>query len=183
MEAASLYDKLVGRNIISTPIGLRNLVLAADMWDYPDGWQSLKLDTLPEVSLIAGNLSETIDGQTSVTITSAWVLEGTFDPVGLLTGFTDPSPADTEVVSMRQEEPRPMWYGATVTGRTVYRFGELTLTGFTRFDVLVDPGSSGSAGGVLLQRTYNSPMSGLGPRLRALPDSVVDVLLDQRGRQ
>lgn len=182
MDSASLQDRLTSSNIDLHAIDLRDLIAPGEVWDLTEGWQPLELDTLPKVSLITANLSETIDGQTSVTVTSAWSLEGRFDPVDLLTGFTDPAPADTEVVSMRQEEPRAMWYGAATTGHTVYRFGEPTLTGITRFDVLVDPSSAESTGGVLLQRTYNSPMPGTGPRLRALPDSIVSALLDQRGR-
>jgi hypothetical protein len=184
MTNSTLTKKLAEAGINTTPIDLHGVVDPGQLWVFPESWQPISAEGLPAQSLVSANLAETVEGQTSVTVTSAWTLTGRVDPLSLLTGFVDPPPAGGEVVSTWQDGPAATWSGAGVTMSIVYRVNGLKLTGFTRFDVLTSSSSRDeAAGGVLVQRTFNSPVVALRPQCAGLSPRVVDALCAQTGGQ
>lgn len=173
----TLAEKMSASDVSTDVLDLRGVVDAHRLWFSPQGWDVMTLESFPAESLISANVAETVDGQTSVTVSLAWMLSGLVRPLELLTGSTDPVPEGAELVSSWQDGPTGTWYGAEVTSHMKYRVAGLELTGFTRFDVLVSPSFAGQGGGVLLQRTYNSPCGTAVPECVDPSTQVVDALL------
>lgn len=183
MTSLTLTQKLTDAGIVTTLIDLHQLTEPNEFWVFPDQWQSISAEGLPPDSLVSANISETVEGQTSVTVTSAWSLAGPIAPLSLLTGFVDPPPPDSEVLSTWQNGPTETWYGAAITKSIIYRVKGLKLTGFTRFDLLVDNRDKHTSGGVLLQRTFNSPVNAAQPQCIGLSTQVADTLVTSDGGQ
>lgn len=179
----TLAEKLSASGVSTDVLDLNDVVDAHRLWFFPQGWDVITHESLPTESLVSANVAETVDGQTSVTVSSAWALSGLVRPLELLTGFTDPVPEGAELVSSWQDGPTSTWYGAGVTSHMKYRVAGLELTGFTRFDVLVSPSFAGQGGGVLLQRTYNSPCGTAVPECVDPSTQVVDALLANAERE
>lgn len=179
MESPTLASRLKSAGITTRAINLHGRISHDLVWNAPVGWREMSGEHLPSMSLVAANLEETVNGQSSATVTSAWDLDGAFDPVSLLSEFIDPLPPEIEVVSVWQDDPSLKWYGASVTSNTIYKVGGNTLAGMTRFDIVVDYRSDKEAGGVLLQRTYNSPTATSGAHRQPAPAAITSTFLPQ----
>lgn len=179
----TLSKNLFDSSVAVSPLRLRNIVSPERFWEFPGGWTHMDDENLPPENLVSANLAETVGGQTSVAVASAWELKGPVSPADLLTGWKDTLPPAARIISSRQEGPKPLSHGARLTTRNSYSVEGLHLVGASWFDILLPSQRNLSADAVLVQRTFNSPVDGPEPQVTDLPNELVRVLCSRPGGQ